>query len=43
MTEEPAYTPQDRTDQQEHEDLDRPDTTKQGRTEQAEDDAPPRD
>lgn len=43
MTEEPAYTPQQRTDEQDHEGTDRPDKTEQGRTDRAEDDAPPRD
>lgn len=43
MPEEPAYTPQERTDEQDHDEVDRPDKTEQGRTDQAEDDAAPRD
>lgn len=40
---EPGYTPQDRTDEQDHEGTERPRHTDQGRTDQVEDEHPPRD
>lgn len=40
---DPAYTPQERTDEQDHGETDAPGHTDQGRTDQVEDEHPPRD